>query len=284
VVDSRISLKTERLAEIAASIPTNDFVNVQYDTDHGVPTSDALVILSTPRSGSTLLCELLRLNDVCLPHEYFQPAQYLPLFAHRWECVQAGALDELRYVTKLRRHRTFLNGWLGINLHGSHLAHFVRMAHGFSGVRLHYVHLLRRDVIAQAVSYHIASETAQWSSEFTSSKSSEYDFLKIQKRLLRVQAQNLLIAAYLAGRCAPATTLYYEDLAADPTGTLRRIPGVGADRILKTQPHLQRQSGNRSANWARLFADEYCERSIGVTTSRQKLSFFGQIHRLLRAR
>ena len=46
------------MTDIKQRIPKQDFVNALYDIDYGVETTDVLIILSTPRSGSTLFCEL----------------------------------------------------------------------------------------------------------------------------------------------------------------------------------------------------------------------------------
>jgi LPS sulfotransferase NodH len=283
VAEQPIAISAEKLARVRGAIPANDFIDAQYDADRDVVTTDVLVILSTPRSGSTLLCELLRLNDVCLPHEYFQPGQYLPLLADRGGCVDGEELNAAKYVAALRRYRTFANGWLGINLHGSHLELFDRLGDHLKGTRIHYLHLVRRDVLAQAVSYHIASQTGQWSSEFSARHSPEYDFSKIENRLQRIQGQNLLIASYLAARELPAPTIYYEDLARDPAGMLRQVPGVPPGRALCTQPTLQRQAGTRSSEWRQRFAREYYEATVAAAPPSAG-SRLGQLQRLLRGR
>lgn len=235
-------------------IPTADLIDAQYDNARDVSTTDVLVLLSTPRSGSTLLCELLRLNDGVLAHEYFQPFQYMQILARRWGCVAGGIFNDAAYVGELCKHRTLPNGWLGINVHGSHLKHFARMQKHFTGVRFHYVHLVRQDLVAQAVSYEIATQSKQWSSEFETRSDADYSFSRILRKLRVIQNQNALIQSYLMACGVQYRTISYEDLVADIEGTLRSFQCITPERKLTVTPPLRRQAGDRSARWKERFA------------------------------
>lgn len=255
----RIRFDLAALPQSKGRIPAADFVGPQYDIVHGSATTDVLIILSTPRSGSTLLCELLRLNEVCLAHEYFQPGQYMPILAERWGCLRGDTLDEASYVANLRQFRTYRNGWLGVNLHGSHLRYFVRMEQHLKDAHFHYVHLVRRNVIAQAVSYDVASQTRQWSSEFAAAASPEYSFEGIAKKLRRVQSQNALILAFMLGRGVEWRTLCYEDLVDSPATILRGLPCLSQEQPARAVPTLRRQAGGLNADWMARFAEEFVE-------------------------
>ena len=262
--DAGISFDLAALPEMRRRIPPGDFADERYDVDRGVATTDALVVLSTPRSGSTLLCELLRVNDACLAHEYFQPGQYMPILADRWGCLRGARLDEAAYVASLCRYRTYPGGCLGINLHGSHLRFFSQMEPHLRDVRVQYLHIVRRNSIAQAVSYHVASQTLQWSSEFQRTATPTYSFAEILERLQRIEAQNALIQAFLIARGLDCLTVYYEDLVAETEATLRRIPALASVAPLRTESTLQRQAGEQSREWARRFAEELLARGIPV--------------------
>jgi trehalose 2-sulfotransferase len=235
-------------------IPAADLSDIRYDADGHTQTTDVLVLLAAPRSGSTLLCELLRLNDGCVAHEYFQPYQYMQILARRWGCVTAGIFNEAAYVRALSKHRTLPNGWLGVNVQGTHLKHFARMEKHFTGARFHYVHLVRQDEISQAISYDIAFRTKQWSSEFESHSHVEYSFPRILRKLRAIQNQNAMIRSYLLARGASFKTITYEDLIADTEGTLREFGCITPDRELVLTPPLQRQSNDRSTRWKQRFA------------------------------
>jgi LPS sulfotransferase NodH len=157
------------------------------------------LVCSTQRSGSTLLCELLRATDVAgAPDEYFerlretglprQPRQYFedPLvqdIAKRLPPTVAGPPERpgefehwFRYV--LQRGTT-LNGVFGAKMMWNYLDDFkVRMAElpgltdlsfnerldaVFPGLKI--IFMRRRDKVAQAVSLWKAIQTQQWRTE-----------------------------------------------------------------------------------------------------------------------
>jgi LPS sulfotransferase NodH len=166
------------------------------------------LICATQRSGSTLLCELLRATDVAgVPDEYFeglretglprQPRQYFedpsvrdiaerltPMEPGRPE--QPGEFEQwFRYV--LQRGTT-LNGVFGSKMMWNYLDDFkLRMAElpGLDDLsfneqlkavfpRLKIIFIRRRDKVAQAVSLWKAIQTQQWRTE-SESDSEEVD-------------------------------------------------------------------------------------------------------------
>ena len=76
-----------------SGIPKQDLVDAQFDLDENNLTENILVIFSTPRCGSSYLCNLLRTNSLCIPHEYFQLEQYLPILSKRWGCTSDRLID-----------------------------------------------------------------------------------------------------------------------------------------------------------------------------------------------
>ena len=167
------------------------------------------LVCATQRSGSTLLCELLRATDVAgVPDEYFerlrhtglarQPRQYFedPSFGHiaeRLPPTTPGRPEEpgefehwFRYV--LQRGTT-LNGVFGAKMMWNYLDDFkVRMAElpGMGDLsfnerldavfpRLKVIFMRRRDKVAQAVSLWKAIQTQQWRTESESDSEVEAD-------------------------------------------------------------------------------------------------------------
>ncbi|MBB4284621.1 Stf0 family sulfotransferase [Roseospira goensis] len=238
------------------ALPPEDFVNAAFDAAADTPPSDLLVILSTPRSGSTLLCDLLYRAGVCVAHEYFQPFQYLPALAARWGAHRDGRVDLPAYAAALRRHRTGPGGWLGVNLHGHHLPVFLRIEEAFADLRPHYVLLRRRDTVAQAVSYHIARTTGAWSAHFEATAPASYSFEGIDTALRNIVQWTTWAEAFLKARTADARTVWYEDLVADPAAVLRSLPGVPADAPVATDLRAQAPDGPNTAFAARYGADK----------------------------
>jgi LPS sulfotransferase NodH len=157
------------------------------------------LVCATQRSGSTLLCELLRATDVAgVPDEYFetltatglprQPRQYFEDpsvhdIAERLSPTLPGKLEQpdefdpwFRYV--LQRGST-LNGVFGAKMMWNYLDEFkLRMARlpGLDGLsfnerldavfpHLKIIFMRRRDKVAQAVSLWKAIQTQQWRTE-----------------------------------------------------------------------------------------------------------------------
>lgn len=239
----------------ATEVPGSDFANVKFDTENSVSTSNIVVILSTQRSGSTYLCELLWRSDICTAHEYFQPYQYMPMMAARWGAGREGEIDMENYVSNLMRYRTNDNGWLGINVHGSHIPAFQEALPWFRGVTFHYIYLYRLDTIAQAVSYEIASQTKRWSSNFDGNGETKYNFRQILKKLRRIDAQNTRIRAFLLVNQLPYKAVSYEELTKDGLNTVASILPIRWRPPNLTG--LKKQATAINEDWRRRFATDY---------------------------
>lgn len=281
--DDEITINVSKLEKTKQKIPSEDFISEQYDVDCNVSATDALVILSSERSGSTMLSGLLYKNKSCLAHEYFQPYDYIPILAERWSCLDHDVLDKEAYVKNLLRFRTYSNGWLGINIHGGHLRHFLSIYKYFSGLRMHYVHLVRRDIISQAVSFEIAAQTGQWTSDFNIQGDPDYNYDGIRGKLERIQCQNALIRAFLTTCNASCQTIAYEDLVQEPGKILRTMPCITRDQPLEIESGLRKQSAKRNKEWMQRFATEYLERSdrpepkVDVTSESRLKRLLGKV-------
>jgi LPS sulfotransferase NodH len=127
------------------------------------------LICSTPRTGSNVLCELLRLNGAGVPMEYFHRRKYMPLLAKRYGLASTrGENKEFtfeQYIEALKRHRTSPNGYFGIKVHWSQYE-WVDRACELEDLlpELAYVLITREDELAQAVSASKAAYSRQWHS------------------------------------------------------------------------------------------------------------------------
>lgn len=242
--------RIEPLSEYEAGlIPDADFVSASFDTKTVVCPSRMIVILSTPRSGSTYLCERLQGAGFCTAHEYFQQEQYLPLLADRWGCIENGRVSWSRYVLALERHRTSAQRVLGINVHGTHLHHFAEAMPYFTAPAIRYVWLKRRDKLRQAVSFAIARQTGQWSSNFQLRGEAKYDYGFLRRRLNMIHSQEDLIAAFLHARSLAYDTIYYEDFVSDPRTMLKAALGVDIGETTPDNRALRRQGGATNDAW-----------------------------------
>lgn len=245
------------LEKVIQEIPEGDFASKSYDNPTGQ--SDSLkhlfIILSTQRSGSTYLCDILRQENICNAHEYFQPYQYLQYLAYRWNCIENGLINKSKYISQLVKHRVSSAGVLGVNLHGRHLNEFESFKKYFdSSLEFSYVFLRRQDEISQAISYEIADQTGKWSNFFSSSHKPIYDFSNILKKLDRIRTQNSIILAYLLKEKIKYTQIYYEDLILHDEITINEFKLSASKYKSKT---IKKQSNSINVEWKERFAIDY---------------------------
>ena len=239
------------------NIPNQDFIDEQFDSQTGVELTDVMVILSTPRSGSTFLSDLIFKNEICLPHEYFQPFEYLPILAKRWNCIKNGKLDKKKYLDNLIKFRTSEKGWLGINLHGEHLQEFSQYRKLLPDVNYHYVYVFRENCILQAISYEMAMQTRKWSSHFDSTDQPFYNFHGIKRRLNILNHQNNLIMAFLSTNNIEFKSITFEKMISNPEPVLKGIVPKNFHNILNIETELKKQSSNLNKDWSKIFSKEY---------------------------
>jgi LPS sulfotransferase NodH len=127
------------------------------------PPEHRIVICSTPRSGSYLLCRQMINAGLGIPHEYFR-ARTVAALAARYG-VDAG--DDEAYIDALEARRTSGNGVFAAKLQWVHLEQ-----HPLARERLlrqadAIVFLYRRDIVAQAVSWQVSLATGYWSFDAT---------------------------------------------------------------------------------------------------------------------
>lgn len=254
-----VLINESNLDKIKSRIPVEDFIDSKYDYVDKSELTDVLIIFSTPRSGSTFLCDLIYKNSICIPHEYFQFYDYLPLLAERWDCIEKGIINKNKFINSLIQSRTAPSGWLGLNLHGEHLLTFSKFEGLFPNVNFHYVHVIREDSLSQAVSYEIALQTGKWSSNFSSHSEANYNFSAIKQKLERIHQQNDLIKSYIKLNRLNCTTVYYEDLVNEPKAILKNLLPAYIYKDLVVESNLKRQSSSMNEEWILQFSKENFE-------------------------
>lgn len=248
-------------------LPPSDYVNAQFDNQHKQTTNDKasnsqakslLLILSTPRSGSTYFTELLKNAEHCIAHEYFQSFQYLPILSKRWQVLYNNKVHIEKYTQALIQNRTSKEGVLGIKLHGRHIKTFTKFKPYFDHLPTTCVVLQRCDIIAQAVSYEIASQTSQWSAAYTSKVTPVYSFNGILHRMQSIQSQNEAIDRFLQRHKLNHVNVSYEQLIDTPNETLAKI-GLNTsntnDLVLRND-NSRKQATHINTKWIGRFQDD----------------------------
>lgn len=182
-----------------------------------------VVICSTPRSGSYLLCRQMINAGLGLPAEYFR-ARTVARLAERWG-VPPGDLSA--YIDALEAHRTTANGIFAAKIQWYQLTqHPVARERLVERADL-VVYLYRRDVVAQAVSWQVSLATGFWSFDATPGPRAKDVALDRVDQTLRLAndlvAQNRAWEALLARFPRPVLRVPYETYVREQSGLLRQM-------------------------------------------------------------
>jgi LPS sulfotransferase NodH len=138
---------------------------------------------------------------------------------------------------------------------------------------LRLVWLRRDNIVAQAISHHVAMATNIWNSRLgrgvrpgESDRGAPYDFDKIDWQLKSAIAATEGWREALRGAEAITLPLSYEQLAADLPGAARRLcahVGVDLGEIEVRAPGLEKQAGTWSLEMERRYREERRERGMG---------------------
>jgi|tagenome__1003787_1003787.scaffolds.fasta_scaffold20902019_2 LPS sulfotransferase NodH len=242
----------------------------------------AYVVCATPRSGSTLLCELLASTAVAgRPQEYFerlrhsglprQPREYFegvedPELLALLAPTEPGRPDDCDPLADALKAGTTVNGVFGAKLMWTHLhdlaarlrrpAEPALLAERLPGLR--FVHATRGDKVAQAVSLWRAVQTRAWRDDAQRGPDDAvYRFAGIDHLVRQLRAQDDAWTAWFEEHAIEPLVVRYEALAADPQRSVRTVLRfVGAGDAAVPAPPLRRQADERSAEWTERYAQE----------------------------
>ena len=240
------------------------------------PAIDCYLICATPRTGSTLLCGLLESSGVAgHPASYFN-RRSLQHYADEWQIDRPrdGRIDEAFVRAAITAGRT-PNGVFGCRIMGETMPELLadlspsRLESGAGDAdllsarfgRLRYVHLRRRDVVAQAVSWAKALQTHFWHADeevLPGGEPAHYDEELIDRLTTEIKELEKFWARWFISQGITAHEVVYEDLAADPIGTAgAALEHLGlelpADRRLAIG--YDRQADQVNADWVARFSN-----------------------------
>jgi LPS sulfotransferase NodH len=223
-------------------------------------------ICSTPRSGSHFLGQLLFGTGVLgCPLEYFNRRNLV-----HWQARAdaARAHDLVRYVEGIR---TSPNGCFGVKAHHPHLRTLTTYIpiREFVSAFVH-IHIVRRDRLAQAISFARAQQTDDWISRGPASgREAVYDGDLIRHCLIEINRQNAGWDYLFHAFGVRPLVVEYEALAADPPGCVRQTATfAGVDLPAETPmpaPRTSRQRDAESESWRDRFIEESQRRSTSWT-------------------
>lgn len=225
----------------------------ERDFPEKTPVQQRYAILSSPRSGSTLLGRMLTETKMAGdPLEYFNPRLVL-LERKR---INNPSLNLNAFIQQMEARRTSPNGVFGIKMHYSQLLSAFQVKSpnqtvaGFLRNRMNkIIWIRRRDRIGQAISQAIGLRTQMWSSEDSRfGKEIElnihpFECIKALNGICQEDAgwEQLLNAIQL-----PVHEVWYEDLVNEYETQSRLVLNyLGLDDVVGTipEPPIQRQAG-----------------------------------------
>jgi len=237
----------------------------------------AYVLCSSPRSGTTMLCDMLARTGVAgRPNSFFRPAD-LAEWATDWGV--AGPADpqdptfRAAYLRAMRIEGQGATGVFGLRLMAEDLASATqwlarshpdapddvsRFAAAFGPVR--FIHLSRGDKLAEAISYVRAEQSGLWHARpdgtalelLSPTASAGYDSFAITARLNALRAQDAIWCDWFTTRNITPLCLTYETLAADPRSALAQVLvhiGQQSRHARDIAPGTARLADARTARW-----------------------------------
>ena len=249
------------------------------------PTSgiESYVICTAPRSGSTLLCLLLKETGVAgNPQSWFH-APSVDRWAETLGVAQGADADpraQLAAVFKAARMAGSAGGLFGLRLQAPSLDFFraqLRLLHPeaksdvariearFGQTR--FLHLHRADKLDQAISRLIAQQTGLWHQaadgrdieRHGAARVPVYDADAIRAEIAALEALDRLWEDWFAAESLRPLRIDYDALAGDPRGVLRDVlVALGRDPAAAdgvTVP-TRKLAGETSRDWARRYRAE----------------------------
>lgn len=231
----------------------------QFGPDYDFPvfagTPRSYLIATTPRCGSHYLGHLLRATgQLGSPLEYFSRGRI-----RDWQTrLGISSLPEL--FRHLLRIRTAPTGWFGVKAHWPQVEPIAADAALFDLFHFErFIQLTRPDRIAQAVSLVIAQQTSAWISFQTARQQPVYDAQAIAAALAGIEFQLGCWEQFFATRGTEPLVIVYDDLVADPAGTVCRVLnhcGLPAAAASHDPLIPQRQASPLNEAWAERFRAE----------------------------
>jgi trehalose 2-sulfotransferase len=249
----------------------------------------AYLVCATPRSGSTLLCELLRETGVAgSPLEHFETLRHSGLPRQPREYFDGvedrGLLDLLPDLREPASEEPDPQGWWngvleagssangvwGGKLMWGHAADLVGRATPLTGREdlkgvldallgeVRFVHVTRSDTVAQAVSLWKAVQTEEWRDGKGGDGSSppEYSFAALDHLRRQLEHQDAAWRGWFAEEGVEPLHIGYEELEADPRAAARSVLKLIGVEAEVPEPPLRRQGDECSERWAERYRAE----------------------------
>jgi trehalose 2-sulfotransferase len=231
-----------------------------------MPRQASYLLCGTPRTGSTLLCSLLGSTGVLgRPESYFREPDEAS-WAHRFGLPHDGShvRDYDVFVRAVRTMATSHNGVFGARVMWGSLervttglarpsgrSDLVVLEEAFGPLR--FVHLMREDIIGQAVSWYRAEQTGFWQQGDDQERSPKSDLDGMKVIVGTIREHNAAWRSWFDDHGVSPDVVTYEQLVQDRRATVEGIAAhVGVTLPadwLPVSPH-RKQADDLNAEWA----------------------------------
>ncbi|HSV43830.1 MAG TPA: Stf0 family sulfotransferase [Candidatus Bathyarchaeia archaeon] len=220
---------------------------------------------STPRTGSSLLCHLLKETNIAgMRTRGFPTAQEFVLksMLDRKTLSFSDSSDVKAFLVRLFDVTRTKNGVGGFKMMWEQLAYVYEQAQGFLGgscvYDLHrffppgirYIWLIRKDELRQAVSWAKAIQTDAWDchQQLKYKGSYRFDFYRIRNLLYMIRERNRQWALFFEHNHIQPWIISYEELIGDLLGTVRLIFDY-LDVDYSPKMNIQNSYFSRQSDW-----------------------------------
>jgi LPS sulfotransferase NodH len=243
---------------------------------------DGFIICATPRSGSTLLCNILASTKrTGNPNSYYHRAGIMSDWAGKWNLPGRDTMAEkdfnIAYLEAAIRAGRGETNVFGLRLMREYLESLSsvldQILPGFSSDVLRferafgdilYIHLTRGNKLAQAISLVRAEQSGLWHiapdgteiERVGVPRDLKYDFKLIQRELTSLDAYDAAWNEWFEQQNVTPLRVRYETLSEDPAGTLIQVCealGVEAPKAEAVRPGVAKLADGVSLDWMRRF-------------------------------
>lgn len=242
---------------------------------------DAYIICGTPRTGSTLLCDLLTSTGrASAPHSFYRRQDILE-WAEDWGLPARGTMSESGFnvaylsaaiaagrggtgIFGLRLMRENLDELSAIldQIHPGLPSDMARFEKAFGQVL--YIHLSRQDKLAQAISLVKAEQTGLWHvapdgteiERVGPPQEPRYDFERIKGEVSQLEAYDTAWNTWFTQQGIAPLRIGYERLAGNPAAEpicICEALGVQSPNVDDVKPGVARLSDMTSLDWIRRY-------------------------------